>query len=58
MPTPPNGSISIGNLEKEFGLVEGSPSGIGEYTGRAGSFSGTSLGIQGVSTKGQVAFSD
>lgn len=58
MPTPPNGSISIGSLEKEFGVVEGSPSGIGEYTGRTGSFSGTSLGIQGVSTKGQVAFSD
>jgi hypothetical protein len=57
MPTPSSGSISVGNLETEFGAVDGRPSAIGEYTGRAGSFSGTSLGIEGVPTTGAVAFS-
>lgn len=57
MPTPSTGSISVGNLETEFGTVDGRPSGVGEYCGRAGSFSGTSLGIEGVATTGAVAFS-
>lgn len=46
------------SIEREFGIVDGRPSGIGEYTGRSGSFSGTSLGIEGISTSGPVAFSD
>jgi hypothetical protein len=58
MPTPSVGSISVSNLEAEFAKVDGRPSGIGEYTGRAGSFSGTSLGIEGTSTVGPIAFSD
>lgn len=58
MPTPPVGSISVRDLEKEFGVVDGTPSAIGEYTGRTGSFAGTSLGVQGVSKVGEVAFSE
>lgn len=57
MPTPRTGFISVSDLEKEFGIVDGSPSGIAEYTGRTGSFAGTSLGVQGVSTSGEIAFS-
>jgi hypothetical protein len=47
---------SFSSLEREFGKVDGRPTGMGEYAGRIGSFPGTSLGVEGVSTSGELSF--
>ena len=58
MPTPSNGVISFTDIEAEFKRVDGAPSSISEYCGRAGSSAGVPKGIQGVATAGQVLFSE
>ena len=58
MPTPSSGQISMLNITNEFGILGGQPTALGEYCGRAGSDPSLTFGIEGVSTTGQVAFSD